>query len=502
MGRLSQRKLCASEKARNAAIKRASHGAKHNVHWEPGLDGKHWTLPPDKRHASDVVADGAACSVHMRGRHSGNASENRPSSTTTAGSVVKLNKAACAIAIVGDAREKIRRTRRVTAKDMRTIVHKVGVPLSTFYRWKGRALRGVLQRKVGSGRRASVSVVNMRNWLKDFVQQHCGFVTIDKIVQEMKRQFHHGCKGSICRLLHGLGFRRVRQRLVPLLTAAHKQRRLQWVNAMLALPSESRFGTGDEVLIHVDEKWFFGTHVRHVWQSSGVIAPALPVISKTHLIKEMFIAAVARPIPTRQFDGAIGMWPITEQKIARYTTSCRQRGEVYEVSCTMDTAKFVNTMQTLIIPAALRKCGAWARHITIQFDNAGGHGGGRGDIGATTIATLNNWAATLPPALLEFCGGRQPVIVCVAQPPRSPDLNVLDLGAWHSLQVAVDNFKHLHGIHTDNVDQVRQLVLQTWTAWTSEATLSSLFNTLDCIFHLIHDVDGGNNYNLKKLHHK
>ena len=435
-------------------------------------------------------------------RHGNNASEHRPSSEMTADSMEKLRKAARAIAIVGDVREKIRRRHRVTTKDMRKILRKVGVPLSTFYRWKSRALRSMLQRKVGSGRRASVSVANICNWLKGFVQQHCGFVTIDKIVQEMKRQFRRGSKGSVCKLLHGLGFRRVRQRLVPLLTAAHKQKRLQWVNAMLALPSESRFGTDDEALVHVDEKWFFGTHVRHVWQSHDVIAPALPVISKTHLVKEMFIAAVARPIPARQFDGAIGIWPITEQKVARYTTSRRQRGESYEVSCNMDTAKFVDMIHTLVIPAVLRKCSTWARRITIQFDNAGGHGGGRGDIGATTIARLNDWAGKLPSALLELCGEQQPVIKCVAQPARSPDLNVLDLGAWHSLQVAVDDFKHSHGMHTDNDDQVRQLVLQTWSTWTSVATLSSLFNTLDHIIHLGHDVEGGNNYNLKKLHHK
>ena len=32
-------------------------------------------------------------------------------------------------------------------------------------------------------------------------------------------------------------------------------------------------------------------------------------------------------------------------------------------------------------------------------------------------------------------------IVTVTQPSKSPDLNVLDLGAWYSLQVAVDKYE-------------------------------------------------------------
>jgi hypothetical protein len=158
-------------------------------------------------------------------------------------------------------------------------------------------------------------------------------------------------------------------------------------------------------------------------------------------------------------------------------------------------------MKTLVVPATLRKCGAWANKVTFQFDSAGGHGGGRGDINATTVAGLNAWAADLPSSLIELCNGHQPTIVFVTQPTRSPDLNVLDLGAWHSLQVAVDNFKHDNGIRADNVVALRKLVLDTWAKWTSATTLSALFTSLDRVFHLIEGVQGGNEYSMKHLHH-
>jgi hypothetical protein len=121
-----------------------------------------------------------------------------------------------------------------------------------------------------------------------------------------------------------LGFHRVRQRIAPLLTDAHKQRRLTWVHDMLSLPDMTRFGGTNEVLVHCDEKWFWGMHVRHVWQSPHVMAPALTAFSKNHLLKEMFLAAVARPLPEHDFDGAIGIWPVVEQKTAQHSSSRRR----------------------------------------------------------------------------------------------------------------------------------------------------------------------------------
>jgi len=230
------------------------------------------------------------------------------------------------------------------------------------------------------------------------------------------------------------------------------------------------------------------------------------VSSKTHLLKGMFLAAVACPNPHHHFSGDIGIWAVTTTKTAKRTSASHKAGDVYEVACNMDRAKFIDMMQELVVPAALRKCGAWSRQIVFQFDNAGGHGGGRGDIQKSSIDILNQWVASRPQDLLDCCNGSLPVIVFVAQPPRSPDLNVLDLGAWHSLQVAVDKFKHDNEVCANNVAELRKLVLETWKSWVeandAASTLASLFTTLLRVCRLIKEADGGNSYQYNRLHRK
>jgi len=490
-----------SEKAVKAVNARITHNTRRGAHGKAGLDGCYWKEPTEKRHKPDVSMKCAACDEQHREGLCHKTAKHCAATAMTTASQEKVNRMVQVIATVGDAREKISSKRKVTANDMKRIARAQRMPMSTLYRWRSRAIRGVLLRKAGSGRRVSVTTDSACEWLSSFVRQHCGFVTIPKIVRAMKQQLHCGCTGTVQKLLHKLGFHRVRQRIAPLLTEMHKQRRLAWVRDMLSRPEETRFGSADEVLVHCDEKWFWGMHVRHVWQSPQVIAPALTAVSKNHLLKEMFLAAVARPLPEHEFDGAVGIWPVVKQKIAQHASSRHARGDVYDVSCTMDTSKFIDMMKTLVVPATLRKCGTWASKITFQFDSAGGHGGGRGDINATTVAELNAWAADLPSPLIELCNGHKPNIVFVTQPTRSPDLNVLDLGAWHSLQVAVDNYKHDNGIRADNVEDLRKLVLDTWTSLTSAATLSALFTTLDRVFHLIEEVQGGNAYSIRHLHH-
>jgi len=211
-------------------------------------------------------------------------------------------------------------------------------------------------------------------------------------------------------------FRRVRQRIAPLLTLAHEKKRLEWVERLMVQQQErARLGATDDVLVHIDEKWFFSMHVRHVWTAPIAKAPALTAASRTHLVKEMLLAAVARPIPARGFDGAIGLWPVVALKQADRNSKYRKKGELYEVSCTLDTDKFLDMMETLVVRSALEKCGKWARQITFQFDNAGGHGGGRGDINQTTIAKLAAWARELPQYLRDLCEGNSLVFL----PPRN-----------------------------------------------------------------------------------
>jgi len=391
--------------------------------------------------------------------------------------------------------------RRVQSSQMAAIASELHTPVKMLRAWLLKALHGSLRRKPGSGRPRKAFASEIYNWLCHRIRDVNGAITIRQLVADMRNDLGWGCAGSVHKLLRRFGFRHARQRLVPLLSPAHMTRRLEWANALLTRPQEVRFGGDNEVLVHCDEKWFFGTHVTHIWQSATFRARPIPVLSKTHLLKEMFLAAVARPIPARNFDGAIGIWAVTETKVAKHTSKYHKKGEQYETSCTMDVEKFIEMVTTKMVPAVLAECRKWATKITIQMDNAGAHGGGHGDITKTTIQKLTEWVSDFPQHLLEICDGRHPEIIFVALPPRSPDLNVLDLGAWHSLQAAVDIFKHTKKLCPDNVDQLRTLVYDTWAEWIANNPLPDLFVTLNRVLELIRSVNGGINYNPNDLHH-
>lgn len=140
----------------------------------------------------------------------------------------------------------------------------------------------------------------------------------------------------------------------------------------------------------------------------------------------------------------------------------------------------------------------WARRIVIQMDNAGGHGGGRGDVNATTCARLNEWARDLPSDILEQCDDPDspPQVEFIAQPPRSPDLNVLDLGAWNSLNVAVDAQKDGRHLRHLSQEEIYHTVQSAWTSWAAASKLESLFTTLTLILPLVVDCNGANDYTI------
>lgn len=96
-----------------------------------------------------------------------------------------------------------------------------------------------------------------------------------------------------------------------------------------------------------------------------------------------------------------------------------------------------------MVPDVLAATGMWAKRIVIQMDNAGGHGGGKGDMTKNDHSRSQRVGCVdLPEEYARWWPVmEQPEIVFVAQPPRSPDTNALDLGIWSSLQVAVEQAK-------------------------------------------------------------
>jgi len=141
----------------------------------------------------------------------------------------------------------------------------------------------------------------------------------------------------------------------------------------------------------------------------------------------MFLAAVGAPIPG--FDGAVGIWPVGEHEVAKRKSKYFAKGDKRFRSTTMNRNSFIDMVKTHVVPAVLAKAPKSVREVEIQFDSAGGHGGGHGV--KKSLAVLNAW------------GARQRLPVrFITQPTKSPDFNVLDLGAWNSLQSAVTEVKY------------------------------------------------------------
>lgn len=54
------------------------------------------------------------------------------------------------------------------------------------------------------------------------------------------------------------------------------------------------------IIVHIDEKWFYATTLdQKVWAHPELGAPVQKVTSRRFLTKVMFLAAVARPVPSK-----------------------------------------------------------------------------------------------------------------------------------------------------------------------------------------------------------
>jgi hypothetical protein len=65
----------------------------------------------------------------------------------------------------------------------------------------------------------------------------------------------------------------------------------------------------------------------------------------------IFLTAIARPRPEYHFSGLIGMCRASETKVALKASKNHQKGEKYEVDCTMDAAWYLEKLTFEVYPA-------------------------------------------------------------------------------------------------------------------------------------------------------
>ncbi|CAN0430596.1 unnamed protein product [Discosporangium mesarthrocarpum] len=172
--------------------------------------------------------------------------------------------------------------------------------------------------------------------------------------------------------------------------------------------------------VHVDEKWFYVMKDRRgIYLHPEEDAPKPPrAQNKRFMTKVMFLAAVARPRMISDgvwFDDKIGIWPIADTVAAMRSSKNRKKVTMMLKPATINAERYKELMIDKVIPAIKARMPRPRGHtISVQQDGAKPHMGG-----------------VVVEAIQAKAGDS---IILETQPANSPDLNVNDLGLFHSIQ--------------------------------------------------------------------
>jgi len=240
----------------------------------------------------------------------------------------------------------------------------------------------------------------------------------------------------------------------------------------LAFAIEHKDDAMDDV-VHLDEKYFdIASSRRTEKRRQGATPKPKTFSSRRFPPKAFFLTAVAKPNKKYNFNGKIGCWRVCTLKTAKKKSVNHAKGDVYEVDCNMDAEKYAELIIQVVIPAARKKM-HWLKTIKFQEDNATPHS-----------------SALYKPGIDEAM--RKNGIVSMAQPPQSPDCNVLDLSVFSALQAGVDK---LTPSMRKNNQSVADATYQAWTNY-SAGSLALAFETRSVILHCIEYHKGGNGFKI------
>ena len=266
--------------------------------------------------------------------------------------------------------------------------------------------------------------------------------------------------------------------LKPLLTPEHQFQRVLY--AVMHLNENDHKYDGFYQHVHVDEKWFFLTEQQmRMYLAPGETAPLRVSQRKDHIVKVMFLAAVARPRYDENgvctFDGKIGMWPFVERVAAQRRSANRERGAIVTnpISCTRRIYRQMLVEE--VVPAIKAKWPDRNRNIILQQDGASAHIPAD-DMEFGLVARTGTWNINI-----------------LTQAPKSPDTNVCDLSFFRALQ----SEQWRSGVE----DTIEGLISQVLRAFESfdERKNDFGFLTLQCCLDDILICNGGNDYSIRHM---
>ena len=235
--------------------------------------------------------------------------------------------------------------------------------------------------------------------------------------------------------------------------------------------------------IHVDEKWFYIDFASmHYYMVDDEEEAYRPVQHKSHIQKVMFLCAVARPRydfqMRRVFDGKIGLWPFVKMAPAQRSSRHRARGTMEMKSVNVKKEVYLEMMLTKVFPVIKEKCptSMKSRTIIIQQDNAPPH----------QLFVNENEQVQQSLQQLEL------IVKIQNQPANSPDLNILDLGFFNSLQSL--QAKH----RTKTTEELVTVMGKVFEDYPCKK-MDHVFLTHMCVMNEIIEAGGGNNYKIPHM---
>ncbi|DBA01501.1 TPA: hypothetical protein N0F65_004851 [Lagenidium giganteum] len=159
--------------------------------------------------------------------------------------------------------------------------------------------------------------------------------------------------------------RRARQSTRPLSTQDPMDRRVEFCSSFVHKLSDNKYAFSKmNDVIHIDEKWFFLHKVGHQMylvtdKADGVQEdPQFQFVQgKSHIVKVMFLCAVARP--RDDWDGKIGIWPLVEDYVTQRDNCNRPKGITIQKPVSVDREFSRALLMEKVIPAVKAK---WPRH--------------------------------------------------------------------------------------------------------------------------------------------
>ncbi|ETV66171.1 hypothetical protein H257_17323 [Aphanomyces astaci] len=221
-------------------------------------------------------------------------------------------------------------------------------------------------------------------------------------------------------------------------------------------------------VVHIEEKWFYITKICrrfYLWHDEENMPRH--VQSKSHITKVMFMVVVARP--RSDWDGKLGCWPLvvgvhsrpTNKRESASRRTCHDDGQRHEAGL------------PFVIPSIKEKW-RWLTDdnegvVYLQQDNARVHVAADGPtvVAATEYATFRIQV-------------RNP-------PPQSPDLNVLDLGVFNSIQAFQQTMECKI---IDDLGLAIELSFDELAPMILGKTFATLHRVIKAVLH----ANGGNSY--------